>query len=166
MAELQRISSLSILELLDHHGAVLEEIRRRKLFRTSNVVGELAELLFCRAFGWTLQPTSNKSVDAIGPDGVRYQIKGRMETGSAGSRELGAIRSLDANGFDFLAALLVGPRFQVTKAMLIPHSVVTRYAAKTADGSAHRLRLSVAVLHAEGTTDVTSEVAEAARLLA
>lgn len=48
-----RIEELSPPELLLLHGRIAEELRRRGITRTSNnPTGDLAEFLFCKAFGW------------------------------------------------------------------------------------------------------------------
>ncbi|WP_147276179.1 DUF6998 domain-containing protein [Sphingomonas aracearum] len=40
-------------------------------------VGDYAETLFARAFGWTLEPNSRAAFDACDASGRRYQIKAR-----------------------------------------------------------------------------------------
>jgi hypothetical protein len=43
----------SIAELLALHAAVSEELRERNVLRSANnPTGDLAEYLFCKAFGW------------------------------------------------------------------------------------------------------------------
>ncbi|MGY4319425.1 hypothetical protein ACVWW1_008752 [Bradyrhizobium sp. JR3.5] len=83
------------------HAAVSEELRRRGVIRSSNnPVGDLAEHLFCRAFGWKQAPNSMRDADATDGAEVRYQIKGRRLTSHNRSRQLGALRDLPAQGFD------------------------------------------------------------------
>lgn len=56
-------------ELLVMHAAVSEELRRRGVIRSSNnPVGDLAEYLFCRAFGWKQAPNSMRDADATDSD--------------------------------------------------------------------------------------------------
>ena len=72
------LSRMASAELLALHARVAEELRNRSILRSwNNPTGDLAEYLFCKAFSWTQAGNSNRNVDAIGPDGVRYQIKGR-----------------------------------------------------------------------------------------
>jgi hypothetical protein len=73
---------------------------------SNNPVGDYAEYFFCRAFGWQQADNSEKDADAVGPDGIRYQIKGRRLTRHNNSRQLGAIRRLPQKNFDFLAGIL------------------------------------------------------------
>src|SRR5215472_9309865 len=99
MAELAKLSTRELLTL---HAKIAEELRERGITRTANnPTGELAEYLFCAAFGWARAGKSHPHVDAIAGDGLRYQIKGRRITKNR-SRQLGAVRSLDSEHFDFL----------------------------------------------------------------
>lgn len=85
--------NLTPRELLALHARIMDELRARGITRSSNnPTGDLAEYLFCRAFGWKQAGNSNPSLDATGPDGTRYQIKGRRLTQDNGSRQLSAIK--------------------------------------------------------------------------
>src|SRR3954469_9822030 len=98
-------SKMSIPELLTLHAAVIEELRARKVLRSANnPTGDLAEYLFCAAFGWAQEGNSAKAFDARDLNGTRYQLKGRRIHRRTKSRQLSAIRSLE--GFDILAAVL------------------------------------------------------------
>lgn len=75
------------------------------LGRSSNVLGEISELLVARVHNGTLLPASEKSADVRLQDGTRIQVKSRvLRQGPATS--LGIIRSWD---FDLLAILLFSP---------------------------------------------------------
>ena len=75
------VSRLNLGELLALHSEIAEELRRRGVVRSSNnPMGDLAEYLFCRAFGWQQADNSVRSYDATAADGTRYQIKGRRMT--------------------------------------------------------------------------------------
>ncbi|WP_374576440.1 hypothetical protein, partial [Phenylobacterium sp.] len=72
------IGAASIRELLVLHGQIMDELREREIVRTGNgPVGDYAEVLFSRAFGWRLEPNSAAGYDATDGAGVRYQIKAR-----------------------------------------------------------------------------------------
>ncbi len=106
------ITEHSALELLNLHAKVLEELRTRKIIRSSNnPVGDYAEHLCCQAFGWQQADNSEKDADAVGEDGMRYQIKGRRMTRHNGSRQLGALRRLPEKNFDYVAGVLFNPHF-------------------------------------------------------
>ena len=98
------VQSLTLMELLAGYGSILDELRRRKIVRSSNnPLSDYAEVLFCKAFGWTQAKSSASGHDAIDATGLRYQIKGRRLTLHSASRQMSAIRSLDATPFDHLA---------------------------------------------------------------
>ncbi|TVR11503.1 MAG: hypothetical protein EA385_01255 [Salinarimonadaceae bacterium] len=119
------IGRLTAAELLALHAKVAEELRGRGIVRSSNnPTGDLAETLFCRAFGWTQSGNSHPSADATGEDGVLYQIKGRRIAPHNGSRQLSAMRGLPDGGFHFLAAVLFRPDYTVQRAAIIPHALV------------------------------------------
>lgn len=51
-------------ELLELHAAILKELRERNIVRSSNQpLGDYAELLFSRAFKWTLENNSSSGHD-------------------------------------------------------------------------------------------------------
>jgi hypothetical protein len=71
------LSSKPPPELLRLYADILDELRRQGIVRSSNnPVADVAEYLFCKALRWTRADNSNPHVDAVGPDGTRYQIKG------------------------------------------------------------------------------------------
>lgn len=157
------IEGLSELDLLNLHADALEELRRRGTIRSSNnPVGDYAETLFCRAFGWEQAPNSEKDSDAIGGDGVRYQIKGRRLTRHNGSRQLGALRRLPERNFDVLAGVLFKENFSVLRAVLVPHSVVADRAKYVQATNSWRLILTDDIWGCEGVTNVTDEMIHAA----
>lgn len=70
------VTHLTTLELLRAHGAILDELRRREIVRSTNSpISDYAEVLFCRAFGWTREGNSAAGFDATDVEGQRYQIK-------------------------------------------------------------------------------------------
>lgn len=65
------MSGLTPPELLVLHAKVADEFRERGVTRSSNnPTGDLAEYLFCRAFGWDRAGNSKASIDAVGADGL------------------------------------------------------------------------------------------------
>ena len=80
------VTHLTPLELLRAHGAILDELRRREIVRSTNSpISDYAEVLFCRAFGWTREGNSAAGFDATDVAGQRYQIKARRMTDDLGS---------------------------------------------------------------------------------
>lgn len=153
------LKALSVPELLLLHAGVLDELRARKVVRSSNgPAGDYAELLFSRAFGWTLVNNSSAGFDATDSEGTRYQIKCRRLTSHNGSRQLSAIRRLAAHPFDILAALLLDEQFRVKRGALIPINVVEKEAKFTEHTNSSRFMLRDAVWRLDGVRDVTTEL--------
>jgi len=151
------LSGLTNLELLNLHAQALEELRRRGLIRSSNnPVGDYAEYLFCKAFGWRQADNSAKDADAVGCDGVRYQIKGRRLTKRNMSRQLGALRRLPEKNFDILAGVLFNEDFSIRRAALAPHAVVEDRATYVDATKSWRMMLTEDVWTCQGVTDVTA----------
>ena len=151
------LKAQSIPELLALHAALLEELRARGVLRSeNNPTGDLAEYLFCSAYGWQQYSNSEKALDATGEDGTRYQIKGRRLTRRNQSRQLSAIRDLD--GFDVLAAVLFDELYRVVRAALIPVGVVRLYSTFTAHTNSYRFLLRDEVWDADQVIDATDRL--------
>jgi hypothetical protein len=115
------VQNLTVSELLSAYGAILDELRRREIVRSSNnPLSDYAELLFCKAFGWSRGNNSAAGHDAIDGTGVRYQVKGRRLTRQNASRQMSAIDNLDKTPFDQLAGVLVGEGFRIIRAASCP----------------------------------------------
>ncbi|RWQ56991.1 MAG: hypothetical protein EOS83_14280 [Mesorhizobium sp.] len=156
------MKSLSVVELLVFHAQIGEELRDRGVVRSANnPTGDLAEYLFCRAFGWRQAPNSERGYDAIGTDGTRYQIKGRRIHRRNKSRQLSAIRDIEGGHFDVLAGVLFDDDFNVVKAALVPAAFVVDRSAYIARTNSNRFMLRDDVWNATGVRDVTAEIAAA-----
>lgn len=147
----------SVIELLQLNAEVLDELRRRNILATSNApLGDYAEWLFRRAFGWLPAGNSAKDIDAVGEDGTRYQVKARRPHAQNKSRQLGALRRLDAANFDVLAAVLFSQDFTVMRAALIPHKVVLERATYVPATNSWKLILADQMWNVPGVEDVTA----------
>jgi len=154
---------LTVSDLFSAYGAILAELRRREIVRSSNnPLSDYAELLFCRAFGWSRTANSAVGHDAIENSGIRYQVKGRRLTRHNSSREVGAIRELDQMPFDYLAGLLVDEHFLVVRAALVPVAVVQERAAYVPRTNAWKFLLLDGVWALPGVVDTTDELRTAA----
>lgn len=150
------IQNLTPRELLALHARIMDELRTRGITRSSNnPTGDLAEYLFCKAFGWKQSGNSNPGLDAIGPDDTRYQIKGRRLTRDNGSRQLSAIRDLEGRHFDVLAGVLFTKDYDIQRAALIPYAVVSNRCAFVKHTNSHKFFLKEDVWSAPGVQDVT-----------
>jgi len=153
------LSDLTPAQLLALHAKLGDELRSRGITRSSNnPTGDLAEYLFCRAFGWTQAGNSYANVDAVASDGTRFQIKGRRLTRHNKSRQLSAIRDLHGGHFDFLAGVLFNEDYTVLRAALIPHSVAIERAKFVKHTISHKFMLRDDIWNADGVKDVTPEL--------
>jgi hypothetical protein len=152
-----KLSHLSARELLALNADVLEELRDRDILRSSNnPTGDLAEFLFCRAFGWDRKDNSYPNIDGICPKGVRYQIKGRRMRLPTDSRQLSVIRDLAGGHFDFIAGVLFFADYRVMRAAIIPRAVAVERARYVKRTNSHTLFLRDDVWRAENVRDVTA----------
>jgi hypothetical protein len=155
-AEMQ---SLTVVDLLSTYGAILDELRRREIVRSSNnPLSDYAEILFCRAFGWSREDNSAAGHDAVDEAGVRYQIKGRRLTRHNPSRQMSAIRNLDKTPFDQLAGVLVDEGFQVIRAALVPIAIIRANSVHVAHTNSWRFLLRDNIWKMSNVLDVSAEL--------
>lgn len=98
------LKNLKKRDLLQLYGRLMEELRQRKLIRSSNnPVSDYAEKIVCDKLKLSIQGKSSKGYDAIDEkSGIKYQIKARRVTSHNKSRQLGVIRNIDQKLFDYL----------------------------------------------------------------
>jgi hypothetical protein len=153
------LAGLTPAQLLALHVELGNELRNRGITRSSNnPTGDLAEYLFCKAFGWTQADNSHANVDAMSCDGKCYQIKGRRLTRQNKSRQLSAIRDLHGEHFDFLAGVLFNEDYTILRAALIPHKVAIERAKFVEHTNSHKFMLRDDLWSADGVKDVTKEL--------
>jgi len=153
------VSGLTARELLALHANVADELVARRITRSyNNPTGDLAECIFCKAFGWKLADKSFAHVDAVCSDGKRYQIKGRRVTPVNKSRQLGALRDLSGEHFDFLAGVLFSKNYDIMRAAIIPRAVAVERAKFVERTNSHRFLLHDDVWDALGVLDVTEQL--------
>ena len=156
------IRNAEVKGLLALYGQIMDELRDRGIVRTGNgPIGDYAEFLFARAFGWTLETNSATGFDAIDTNRVRYQIKSRRITARNPSRQLGAIRRLPDHNFDVLAAVLFDEDYMVRCAALIPHAIVVSRAKLAVHTNSWRFMLEDRVWSLPGVRDVTADLTRA-----
>jgi len=152
------LTSIPLPELLGLHGAILAELKRRKISRTeNNPTGDYAEYLVAQKLGLRLEENSELGFDATDDKGIRYQIKGRRLTPGNRSTQLGAIRKLKEHEFDYLIGVLFDEVYRVQKVAKLPHVVVGEYAKYRSHPNAHILLLNKAVLSDNRIEDLTKK---------
>jgi hypothetical protein len=150
------LAGQSAADLLLLHVRVGEELRTRGMVRSANnPVGDFAEYLFCRAFGWEQAGASESGFDAVDGVGMRYQIKSRRLHSRNTSRQMSALRNMDKQPFDMLAAVLFDEDFKIWRAALIPFHVVLGRSKYGSHANSHRFLLHDDVWNIGGVQDVT-----------
>jgi hypothetical protein len=153
------LKSLSVIELLQFHSAILDDLKRRKVVRTrNNPVGDYTEWLVAKGLGLELAENSSAGFDATDSEGVKIQIKGRRVTAENKSRQLGAIRNLDTKAFDSLVAVIFDKNYQIITATLIPHKVIYDYANYSEHQNAHILHLKGSILNDPRVEDIKKKI--------
>jgi hypothetical protein len=159
---MQPLSSHMVLELLVLHAQIGEELRNRGITRSANnPIGDVAEHIFCKAFGWEQARNSVKGYDARDSKGTRYQIKGRRIHHHNTSRQLSAIRDIDGDHFDVLAGVLFDEGFNILRAALIPRAIVKERSTYNQLTNSNRFILRDHIWNVQGVQDVTTEVSQA-----
>lgn len=149
-------------QLLDLHCAVMDALRQRGVIRSANnPVADYTETLVARALNATLAAGSQAGFDAVGPDGTRYQIKGRRLTAANKSTQLSALRNLASNPFDQLAAVVFNSNLHVEYAALIPLDVVKRVGRYRVHTNAHTLHFRRKLLSEPDVVDITDLIHKA-----
>ena len=153
-----KLTDKSVSELFALHAAVMEELRERNILRSANnPSGDLAEFLFCKAFGWKLAQKVEKGFDAIGGDGKRYQIKGRrVHRRRKKWRRLGEFR--DFKEFDVLAVILFDHDYSCQDAVLIPAKVACKFSERVKGNNRYVLLLRDEVWNDPCVEDVTTSL--------
>lgn len=153
-----QLSRLTALELMRMHGAAIDELRRRRICRTGNSpLGDYAEHLFAKSFGWKLEGNSTAGHDAIDSKGVRYQVKTRrVASGARGERQLSVFRQLPDAKFDVLAAVLLDREYEVFRAALVPFAIVLSRSTPVHHVNGWRFFLDDEVWALAGVVDVTA----------
>lgn len=156
------LTALSPVELLRLNAATLNELRRRDIIQSQNApLGDFAEHLFCRAFGWTQQANSQAGYDAVDENGVTYQIKSRRISARNPSRQLSAIRNIETKPFDHMAGVLFDENYTLIGAAIVPVAVVIAQATFVAHTNSYRFHLRPGVWEFPDVLDVTDTVAAA-----
>lgn len=154
------LETLNPVQLLQLHTSAINELRRRKIVRTSNnPLGDYTEWLVANVMKLKLEANSKAGHDAISSAGVRFQIKGRRVTSSNPSRQLSAIRNYDAQDFDWLVAVIYSEEYAVLNAYLVPHEVLGKYGKHRDHVNALVLIMSGAILSDPMVVEITEQFA-------
>ena len=151
------LETMTEIELLQMHGAVIDELNRREVVRTqNNPIGDYTEWLACSRLGLEMQANSQASFDAADAAGVRYQIKGRRSDDRRVS--FSAIRNLDQRGFEFVIAVVFDRDYSIRFAFKLTHAAVTELSTYRKHVNAHILILAEDSIDCDGVEDVSGEL--------
>lgn len=111
-------------ELVSLYAEVVDELKRRTVIRSDNLVGDYAERLVAGALDGALAPRSRRGFDIETERWGRIQVKARRvpDPDSNGKLQLGIFRS--GESFSLLAVVLFDRHLRVGRAVLIPACVV------------------------------------------
>lgn len=148
------LRAMTEIELLQTRGAVIEELRRRGVVRTANnPIGDYTEWLVCNRLGLEIQGNNQAAFDAVDPQGVRYQIKGRRSSGN--SVQFSSIRRLENHEFDFVVAVVFREDYSVRFAFRIAYAAVHQLARYQEHTNSHILILTERAVELDGVEDIT-----------
>lgn len=151
---------LSNLELMYLYARLLEELRKRGVTGSFNgPVADYAEKLVAESMGLTLAGRSNTGFDAVDErSGTRYEIKSRRVSAHNRSTQLGALRNLDQDPFDYLIGVIFDANFNILYAAKIPIEIVRELSTYVPHTNSYKLMLRRSLLEHPGVEDVTSSV--------
>lgn len=136
---------------LKQYSQIMRELRKRKIVRSrNNPVADYAEKIVADKLKFKLASKSCKGYDAVDQNDIRYQIKGRQLLELKSSRQLGVIRNLDGNYFDYLIAIIFDSEFYVLEAWKIPRELIKNYARFNSHQNGHILILKGRILQDRG----------------
>ncbi|MBI2937163.1 MAG: hypothetical protein HYY22_03060 [Thaumarchaeota archaeon] len=148
--------SFSTVGLLKCYSQIMDELKDRNVIRTrNNPSADYAEWLVSKKLGLKLEPNSSSGYDAVNTTGERVQIKSRRLDPSNNSRQLGVIRNLDGNEFDFLIGVVFDKDFNVKDAYKIPRNIISKFARFSKHQNGHILHLQGELLNTPSVDNIT-----------
>ena len=152
------LRAMTELELLQTRGAVIAELRRRRVVKTeNNPIGDYTEWLVCNRLWLEIQGNSQAGFDAVDPQAVKYQIKGRRASGN--SVQFSAIRNLENHEFDFVVAVVFDEDYSIRFAFKIAYTAVKQLARYQEHTNSHLLILTERAVELDGVEDITQLLA-------
>lgn len=160
---MRKLSSMTEKELIIFSYKIMSELKSREVIRTrNNPIADYCEWFVSRKFNWTLQTNSNAGFDVLDRAGQRVQIKCRtISVGSGvrvGPRQLGVIRNLEMNTFDYLIAILFDEKVEVVSAYKISKPLIRKYSKFNKHQNGHILSLKGDLLKDHRLEDITRKL--------
>lgn len=153
------LRSFSVIDLLNIHSGLLDELKKRGIVRTrNNPVSGYSEWLVAKKLGLQLEDNSNAGYDAIDSKGLKYEIKGRRITPTNKSTQLSAIRNLKEKHFDYLIGVIFDKDYNILYAAQIPHKVVVEYSSYRVHTNSYVFHLRKSILADKRMKDITKKL--------
>lgn len=150
------LEQMNPLQLLRASAAITDELRNRGIVRSKNKpLADYTEWLVATKLDFSLESQSSAGFDAVDTKGIRYQIKARRITPDNKSTQLGALRNLDSDPFDYLIAVIFEADFTINYAAKIPIKIVRELASYRKHVNAHILHLRTSALTQPDIQDIT-----------
>ena len=154
---MKELRTMSEVELLQTHSAVIAELLCRGVVKTkNNPIGDYAEWLVCNRLGLESQGNSQAAFDAIDGQRTRYQIKARCS--GANSVQFSPMRNLEQHGFDFVVAIVFDEDYSVRFAVKIAYDAVPKLARYRAYVNGYVLILTNKAVEEDGVEDISDLV--------
>ncbi len=118
------LSKFSNEEIIDFYPEIINQLKKRKVIQSKNLVGDLGEYLaishYCNTSGLpNLQraPPSTKNIDAISRDGERYSIKSSTTTATSVFWGLNppASGKKDTQKFEYVIVVVFDENYRISK---------------------------------------------------
>ena len=152
-----KIRELSTQRLLQNFSDILDELKSRGVVRTrNNPLADYCEWLVSQKIHLKLEANSKSGFDAVDEVGTRYQVKCRRLDPSHNSRQLGVIRNLGNQEFDYLIGIIFTKDFNVQEAYKIPWGLIQTYARYSEHQNGHILQLRGEVLKDHMVENITN----------
>jgi hypothetical protein len=149
-------------ENMKEYSKLLDNLVEMGVVRTYNSpVGDYGEWLVTCKLNLTLERNAQAGFDAIdGERRIRYQIKCRWERGepTKNTRQLGIIRNLGNEHFQFLIVVIFNRDFDVKEAYQIPYNLVVQYGIRNEHQNGIKLFALGPILNEIETKDITKSL--------
>lgn len=156
---MKELKDMTEKELMIYNSKIMNELKTREIIRTkNNPIADYCEWLVAKKFGWELQNSSNAGFDVIDSDGLRVQIKCRTLEKGKGTRQLGVIRKLDNDTFDYLIALLFDESIEVVHGYKISKDLIKQYSKFSEHQNGHILYLKGDLLNDKKLINITQNL--------
>ena len=156
---MKTLESMTEKELMIFNSEIMNVLKSREIIRTkNNPIADYCEWLVSRSFNWELQRSSNAGYDVIDSNGLRVQIKCRTLENGKGSRQLGVIRKLDDDTFDYLIAILFDEKIEVVNAYQISKELIKEYSRFSGHQNGHILTLKGDILNDKRLANITKDL--------